>query len=235
MIEIKINNGIAYYAGEVWSSPKNHAFPALGLLFSYQSTFEVIYDGKRITTYGAVIPPNLFHQLMGTEGIIHAIFIEVESKLAQELIQFFNLQNNVIPLQKLKSPIKSSEILDRSFFSQISNVSFEPMSYAKIDLRILRAVEYIKSNLNYNKMGVKEVAAHVYLSESRFAHLFKENISIPFRKYILWYRMRQAINAIINGSNFNQAAYESGFSDAAHFSRTFTCFFGISPSQLLKT
>ncbi len=235
MIDVQINNNIAYYAGNAFIT-KEHAYPALGLGFSYQSTFEIIYNEKCISTHGVLIPPYLCHEIIGKEGSLHFIFIDIEFSIAQKLIKFFNLNNNeVVPLKKLDFPIESKDIFNNIFFNQVFDISFETLPAIDIDPRILKAIEYIKCNLSVEKMSIKEVAAFVCISESRFAHLFKTNISVPFRKYILWCRMKQAGISILNGNNFNQAAYQSGFSDPAHFSRTFTSFFGISPSLVLKT
>jgi AraC-like DNA-binding protein len=102
-----------------------------------------------------------------------------------------------------------------------------------IDARILHATRYIKQNLD-SELDVKTVASEACLSESRFSHLFKEQIGIPLRRYILWCRMENAIRLIANGTNLSQAAYECGFSDPAHLTRTFQEMFGVKPSQALK-
>ncbi len=78
-----------------------------------------------------------------------------------------------------------------------------------------------------------EVASQLALSESRFLHLFSEELGIAWRPYLLWRRMMCAIQAIINNSSATDAAHLAGFSDSAHLSRTFRNNFGMTIRQAL--
>lgn len=80
----------------------------------------------------------------------------------------------------------------------------------------------------------KSLADRVGLSESRMQHLFKAHVGIPIRRYILWMRLRNVIELALADLPLTQAAHASGFSDSAHFSRTFKAMFGIKPSVLLS-
>jgi len=46
--------------------------------------------------------------------------------------------------------------------------------------------------------------------------------------------MQAALQEVMKGQSFTNAAYGGGFSDVAHLSRTFTEMFGVSPSEVLK-
>ena len=78
----------------------------------------------------------------------------------------------------------------------------------------------------------KDIAQQLSLSQSRFLHLFKENMGLPWRAYLLWRRLICAITALKAGHNATQAAYMAGFSDSAHLSRTFKNHFGITLQKL---
>jgi AraC-like DNA-binding protein len=73
-----------------------------------------------------------------------------------------------------------------------------------------------------------EVASKLALSESRFLHLFREQMAIAWRPYLLWRRMICAISAIIQGHSATDAAYIAGVTDSSHLSRTFRAHFGMS-------
>jgi AraC-like DNA-binding protein len=70
------------------------------------------------------------------------------------------------------------------------------------------------------------------LSESRFMHVFSESVGLPLRPWIRWKRLQWAAQSIVQGDSLSHAAYNAGFSDAAHMSRTFRAMFGMSPSML---
>lgn len=73
-----------------------------------------------------------------------------------------------------------------------------------------------------------EVANTLALSESRFLHLFREQMGIAWRPYLLWRRTICAAHAITKGKSATEAAHLAGFSDSAHLSRTFRSLFGMS-------
>ena len=101
------------------------------------------------------------------------------------------------------------------------------------DPRIIEAVNYIRT-LEVKKASTKDIAEHVGLSEGRLTHLFKEQIGIPIRKYLIWHRINDAIYALLAGKSLTYAAHEAEFADYAHLSRNFTAMFGYSISEAVK-
>ena len=76
-----------------------------------------------------------------------------------------------------------------------------------------------------------EVATQLSLSTSRFLHLFREQMGIPWRRYLLWRRIICAIQSMLAGCSATDAAFATGFSDSAHLSRTFKSNFGMTIRQ----
>ena len=101
-----------------------------------------------------------------------------------------------------------------------------------LDSRVARAIEHIQA-MDARVVSLEEVAAKVFLSPSRFAHLFSEEVGIPFRRYLMWRRLTRAMVLVTRGDSLSRAAHAAGFSDAAHFTRTFNQMFGIPPSAML--
>ena len=77
------------------------------------------------------------------------------------------------------------------------------------------------------------MAALVHLSPTRFSHWFVEQTGLPLRSYAKWLRLTQALQHLAKGGLLTEAAHEAGFSDSAHFSRTFRALLGIDPSSAL--
>jgi AraC-like DNA-binding protein len=71
------------------------------------------------------------------------------------------------------------------------------------------------------------------MSPTRLTHVFSREVGIPFRRFVLWTRIKHAVSTTRAGANLTAAAVAAGFSDAAHFSRTFRGMFGLSPSRVL--
>jgi AraC-like DNA-binding protein len=102
-----------------------------------------------------------------------------------------------------------------------------------MDARVLRALEVIR-RMDTARLSLEEVAGAVFLSPSRFAHLFSDEVGLPFRRYVLWRRLTRALLAVGRGSTLSAAAHASGFSDSAHLTRACYQMLGQSPSFLLK-
>jgi AraC-like DNA-binding protein len=107
-----------------------------------------------------------------------------------------------------------------------------PPPYA-LDERVVRALELIR-RMDTKKISLETVAKAVFLSPSRFAHLFTEQVGLPFRRYVLWRRLTRAMLAVGRGSTLSAAAHACGFADSAHLTRACYQMLGLAPSVLLS-
>jgi AraC family transcriptional regulator len=99
------------------------------------------------------------------------------------------------------------------------------------DERILRAIAYIRANLD-RPLTLDEVAAEACLSPGRFRHLFVEQTGMALRPYMLWRRLLRVFDLLMVGESLSTAAHLAGFADAAHLTRTCRRMFGFPPSAI---
>lgn len=191
-----------------------------------------------------IIASKVEHQLEMSAGWV--LLIEPKSSLGQELITklmgqafksfdsiFFEITEQPIQtedLTKLLSPLFEGLTLTKQHLV-LNNSTVE-------DKRIQRLLTKFNQCLHGDCIKpthwrASEVASQLALSESRFLHLFSEELGIAWRPYLLWRRIICAIQAIINDSSATDAAYLAGFSDSAHLSRTFRNNFGMTIRQAL--
>lgn len=196
----------------------------------------------------AIIGSSVEHQLEMTEGWV--VLVEPNSVLGEALSQLLEGQliktfefasyNQDVPQQDNEVSNYLSTLLDHLAVPITSLYNHNRLTY---DLRINQLITQLDLCLTgecIKPSGWKasEVAAQLALSESRFLHLFSEEMGIAWRPYLLWRRIICAIQAIVQGQSATQAAYLAGFSDSAHLSRTFRKNFGMSLRQaktLFKT
>ena len=117
---------------------------------------------------------------------------------------------------------------DRGYSSQLVG-SVPPAS--SLDHRITRAIEWILPRIE-EPLTLGQAADVACLSESRFSHLFAEETGLPFRTWVLWRRLMRSVELMAAGETLTSAAHQAGFSDSAHFSRTFLRMFGVQASAL---
>ena len=101
------------------------------------------------------------------------------------------------------------------------------------DARVTASLKRIGKSRDL-RVSLDEVAAAVFLSPSRFAHLFAQQLGLPFRRYLLWRKLARSMIAISHGESMADAAQAADFADAAHLTRTFNQMFGIAPSALMR-
>ncbi len=102
-----------------------------------------------------------------------------------------------------------------------------------MDMRAIHVAQKIKKELPLT-CSVAELGAEVGLSADRLSHLFSDKLGISIKSYILWARMRRAVELIAAGESLVVVAHDVGFSDSAHLTRTIRNFFGFPPSFIVK-
>ncbi len=100
-----------------------------------------------------------------------------------------------------------------------------------IDDRIFDAINKVKLD-STKAYTPDQLSKEVFLSLSRFQHLFKEETGTTLSKFILWQRTLNAVKLINEGKSFTNAALEAGFSDGPHFSRMVKKSFGLTMSDM---
>jgi AraC-like DNA-binding protein len=104
-----------------------------------------------------------------------------------------------------------------------------------IDHRVKRVLRNLPNRLaEAETVSLGAIAASVGLSPSRFLHLFTTSVGVPLRPYVLWLRLQCGASELARGKSVADAAHAAGFSDAAHFTRTFRRMIGATPRQVLQ-
>jgi AraC-like DNA-binding protein/CheY-like chemotaxis protein len=97
--------------------------------------------------------------------------------------------------------------------------------------KLLPAVNYVEKNLHH-KITQTIVAEICGMSSCQFSRKFKELYEITFQEFILRRRVNEALRLLMNpNATITDVAYTVGFSDSAHFTRTFRRYIGKSPSE----
>ena len=103
-----------------------------------------------------------------------------------------------------------------------------------LDPRLKRAIEFIDQHYG-SDLGLVRVAREAFLSPSRFSHLFKSEMGLPFIEYLTKVRMQKA-RAILKNSekSIAQVALEVGYQDQSYFTKVFKKSEGMSPKSFSK-
>ncbi|CAN5451577.1 helix-turn-helix domain-containing protein [soil metagenome] len=221
-----------------------HESPAIKVCVALNGSFGLQTEAEdTFTNYeSAIIAPGQSHAIDGRHNRMVMLLLAPETKLAQRFASIISKGGIT------KLPPESVEKIRRIFanfeerfaagepIEDVCEKMVEAISggeNAPIESRIAQSIEWIRARRDEG-VSVQEIAAGVELSESRFSHLFTENVRIPVRRYLLWLRLRDAMHLLAQGKSLTETAHEAGFSDSAHLARTFRALLGIAPSALTK-
>lgn len=228
---------IIFYGASV--DAKKHKHHAIQIVWSIKGA-QCLYSGQNLSG-SLIIGSEVYHQLTLKEGWI--LLVEPLSVLGLYLKELLN-SAEVISINDL---LKDCNEPTRPIFDPISAITslFEqlnvPLNLAVNDNQITdKRIQSLIKRLNLCLSGhcqkpenwrAASVASELFLSESRFLHLFSQQVGLAWRPYLRWRRLSCAINAMAQGISATKAAHSAGFSDGAHLSRTFSAMFGISIRQ----
>jgi AraC-like DNA-binding protein len=103
----------------------------------------------------------------------------------------------------------------------------------RFDARVAKVLDAIRA-ADELRMSLDAAADVACLSPTRFAHLFKEQVGLPFSRYMLWRKLTRAMVAVASERTIAAAAHAADFADAAHLTRTCYQMVGMAPSALLR-
>lgn len=187
-----------------------------------------------------LIAPDVPHAIE-PEGRIALLFVEPESRTGaglRELLQgrpvarLPDLPGRESDLASIWAPSPASDAalvqLGRRLLEALAGQSGRALN---VDPRISRVLERLDHE-GQSDLTAVAAAAIACLSESRFSHLFVEQVGLPFRSFLLWRRLMRAVEVMAAGKRLTEAAHAAGFADSAHFSRTFQRMFGLPAAAL---
>jgi len=103
----------------------------------------------------------------------------------------------------------------------------------RFDSRVTTVLDAIRQSDDL-RMSLDTAADLACLSPTRFAHLFRDQVGLPFSRYMLWRKLTRAMVAIASERTIAAAAHAADFADAAHLTRTFHQMVGMAPSALMR-
>jgi len=250
---ISASTGRVYFwqGGSLWIGDGQgrtqwHQHHAHQLTIALKGNFRFRTDAEGVWTdyEGAIVPRGCSHQfeLNGAVTVAH-IFVEPETNAGRSLTARFGATAvSEIPvagsraaagllLGALQSSVSAKDMVEAAALAvaELGVIATRPED--ELDPRLARALDYIRANIR-NPLPLTEVAAAVALSESRFRHLFVAGTGSSFRAYLLWLRINLAIEAVMSGASWTEAAHEAGFADSAHLTRTHKRMFGFEPTAV---
>lgn len=192
---------------------------------------------------GIVIRPDVVHSFNCSGAFGAMLFVDPESSEGVWLRSLLAENITMVPDARLASSV--AEL--RTFIEQpfagmevgalirhcVERLSPGPPPMRRLDPRVTTVLQRIQASDDL-RVSLSAAAEMGFLSPSRFAHLFKQQVGLPFSRYMLWRKLTRAMVAIGSERTIADAAHAADFADAAHLTRTFYQMVGMAPSVLMR-
>jgi len=197
-----------------------------------------IDGGEWQTTEMAVVPPYVPHQVLAEARLINVLKIEAETVdlaalpaelrgrgavQAPEFVQLVRRWQRELAKNGALLDLRQLDF-DCAFFGR-------RLTPPRVDRRIAAVLERIKRDPSAPAIA-EECAAMAHLSFSRFLHLFKQELGVPFRSFRTWKRARSLLHYLNTESNLTHVALDTGYPDSTHFSHSIRHVYGLTPKDI---
>jgi AraC-like DNA-binding protein len=218
-----------------------HRHHCVQLIMALDGTLRFRERPRQRWTAGAavLVRADAWHEVnaRGTDVLI--AFVDAESELGAALAERTAADVTPVPMATIagwRTQLGDSASLTAARVEPwVTTTLLSDRRPPSIDHRVKRVLRDLPNRLaEAEAVSLDAVAASVGLSPSRFLHLFTTSVGVPLRPYVLWLRLQCGASELARGKSVADAAHAAGFSDAAHFTRTFRRMIGATPRQVLQ-
>jgi AraC-like DNA-binding protein len=223
------------------SRSSQHAHHAMHFVIAADGELDVRIGGSTISMPGVLTAPSTSHAIDAQGREVLIVFIDPESDAGIALSAAFGGSVRALDAQA-RSALYTRDALAlmkgegdawvRTAVAQLGVAA--PGPRPRLHPRVRRVLRHLHAQPPGADTSLAALAEVAQLSPGRLMHTFTESIGIPLRPYLAWLRLQRAAGEITRGTPLSSAAVASGFSDAAHMSRTFRRMLGVAPSELVR-
>lgn len=231
-------DNIAFIGNQVNSTEHSHC--VLQVFLSLDDPLQVTIENEQITGKCIIVNKNARHIFSCGNKMRLSILIEPSSNFAKELIRKIDgdylICNDKIERMQQEAAMLIETDDKQNYFNFIQDfaeyLGIERNSKV-MDERIASLLSILQ-NCDCYDHTIKNFATSVYLSSSRLSHLFREQIGVPLKSYILFHQLEKAFAALLSGANVTDAAMLAGFDSPSHFEATVKKWMGMPVSTSIK-
>jgi AraC-like DNA-binding protein len=221
-----------------------HAHHAIQIVIAVDGTVAISgSDGEWHEARGIVVRPDAEHSFDCNGALGVMLFVDPESSEGAWLSTPLRQDVTIIPDTRLDAMVpelrtfaeRADECDDIAALVSRCNQGLRPglVPARRLDPRVTTVIDAIRASDDL-RMSLDQAADQACLSSTRFAHLFRDQVGLPFSRYMLWRKLTRAMVAVASEGTIAAAAHAADFADAAHLTRTFYQMVGMAPSVLMR-
>jgi len=202
-----------------------HSHPALEIVIAKRGKFALAVGNSHYENIRfACIEANKKHKLIATGCLVKIIMIEHHKAFIGDYLKLDGVQIEDGCFLQTKVGDKE-RIIDKA----LNTIRFHEIK-TDYDQRVWAMINHCNGHSSgYGRNP--SLNQLMNLSESRVSHLFKDNVGISLKKYLVWTKLKATIIQHLNSpSILFDSLIDNGFYDQPHFVRHFKNTFGVKPT-----
>ena len=162
-----------------------------------------------------------------------ALIVPIDVEIARCGLRLLRAERDPVE-RKLIAPLVVRELVFRLLRSDAASALRSVVSRDEDAAKIGVAIRSIRGNTG-RALSVEDIARHVGMSPSHFAHRFRVVARMSPMRYVRQLRLQHARQWMIaEGLRVNEAATRAGYESASHFTRDFKSEFGSAPGEYAR-
>lgn len=232
-----------------------HCHTEFEILFVLAGSILVNLEGEQLLlteNRGLVVEPLKYHIVTGNNGPYHRLVLSFGQEAVPEVVcgkflervrrsprieggESGRLLERYARGAEAEDPVLEP-LLDALLTETVYAIAFaDPETPGRpgggLGERIRQITAFVEENL-HREITLKDVAACVYMSESSLCHLFRQEMNISLKQYILQKKMMYAKSLLEQGVQPAAAAVLCGYRNYASFYKVFRKVTGSNPTDL---
>ncbi|RUL52126.1 helix-turn-helix domain-containing protein [Lysinibacillus antri] len=221
----------------------SHKHWLLQMFLSSKKMLTIEVNGQLISCSAILINMNILHKFNTEEEAHFTILVDPTTELGRRMrgllmdqpFYIFPLQKYIFMQNTLKNALEQKSHEAILSFAQSVTFQFTSGHMKNFDDRVVEVLNYFDDCMHEDDFHqIKNLSKKIGLSESRLAHLFKEETGIPLKSYIVLHKLQVAYESIFNGENITTAALSAGFDSPSHLAYTNKMMTGMSATNIIK-
>ena len=237
---VVVDAGHALYLGSAGDS-KAHRHHAVQLCIAVDRSVHLEVEGKPGRYRGVLIGPNVEHRIDGQGERVALYYVEASSDDGAALQGYLEHEparrlpaTACVALCRLSGHVPRPPALLAEWRACVTSaLNLRAPRLASDDLEIQSAIRALEAAFP-RAISIADLADLVGLRQRVLSVRFRERTGMSVRAFVLWLRLKAAVNRLAERGNLTEAAHAAGFADGAHLCRTFVRMFGVAPSAGLS-
>ena len=218
-----------------------HSHYPIQLFLSMDEPLRITIAGKEICAHCLAVGHNVPHAFSSQNRAHISAIIEAASDFSRSLNEridgaFAIFENDGLPALQSKAKeliVASDKEQWQDFMRDFKLYSGIEPRKQPLDERITELLSLLKQCDCYDHT-IAAFAKKVSLSPDRLSHLFREQVGVPLKSYIVLHQTEKAFASLLGGASITDAAMLSGFDSPSHFAATVKKLMGQPASKSTK-